>query len=318
MNIVNITETYLEDCLTIAKKQYRKECESVEALYEESYEKELFQRLEIPCAEGSGIVCLNENHVCGYLIVDRTLLDVKVDYINIPVWGYGIAGNQRRKVMSFMFQFLAKKVMNSNSKVQFNVKIYAHDREIISYFTLCQFGIICTDAIRTTLTTICPKKEVYCKEISNPEILDRKEQILKLYGLLVKHLQQSPVFYPGKEFTDEIYMQYILCDTTRMFAAFDGEEIIGIMDASIDKECFLLNSDKIYNVGDIYVEEAYRGKSAAQSILQYANNILKEEGAEKLWVEHGTANPNAAGFWDKYFENFTYTFVRDVINIVNK
>lgn len=312
MYIIKISEAHLDACLMIAKKQYLKECENVEALYEENYEKELIQRLKSHCTKGNGIVCLDENHVCGYLIPDREIVEDKLDDITFPVWGYGVDYSNRSKIISFMFQYFAEKVMDINSKVQFSIKIYAHDSEVLSYFSYCQFGFLCTDAIRSTSDTIYPISKVYCKELTKEEIIDKKSEILKLYRRLVEHLQHSPVFYPGKEFTNEIYMQYILCDATRMFATFDGTKIMGIMDASIDKDCFLLNSDIIYNVGDIYVEEAYRGKAVAQSLLQFVNNTLIKEGVKKLWVEHGTANPNATGFWDKYFENFTYTLVRDI------
>lgn len=82
----------------------------------------------------------------------------------------------------------------------------------------------------------------------------------------------------------------------------------------MDNERFLLNHKRVYNVGDIYVEEGSRGKLMAQALLIYVNNTLMEENVEKLWVEHGngTANPNATGFWDKYFENYTYTLVREI------
>lgn len=35
MNIIKITDDHLGACMVIAKKQYLKECESVDALYEE-------------------------------------------------------------------------------------------------------------------------------------------------------------------------------------------------------------------------------------------------------------------------------------------
>lgn len=314
MEIIKVSEAHLEACWTIAKKQYLKECESVEELFEEDYEKELIQRLKLPCTKGNGIVCLDGTQVCGFLIVDKEIESETVDYISLLAWGYGVEYDNRSKIMSLMFQYFASRIMTINNKVQFNVKIYAHDREVLSYFVLCQFGILCTEAISKT-ANIGFNSEINYKELSKRDILHRRSDILTLYRCLVKHLQQSPVFYPGKEFTDEVYLQYIFSDTTRLFAAFNGDEIIGMMDASVDKECFLLNNDNEYNVGDLFVLEAYRGKKVAQSLLQYVSNTLAEEGVKKMWVEHGTANPNATGFWDKYFKNYTYTLVRDIEKI---
>ncbi len=314
MEINKVSEACLEACFAIAKKQYLKECESVEELFEENYEIELYHRLKLHCTKGHGIVCFDGAQVCGYIITDREIENDTFDYISIPVWGYGVEQVNRSKIMCFMFQILASRTMAINNKVQFNVKIYAHDKEVLSYFVLCQFGILCTDAISRTANNIVEISEINYKELSKKDILHRRADILTLYRSLVKHLQQSPIFYPGKEFTDEVYLQYIFSDTTRLFAAFNEDEIIGMMDASVDKECFLLNNDTIYNVGDLFVQEAYRGKKIAQSLLEYVRSTLFEEGVKKLWVEHGTANPNATGFWDKYFKNYTYTLVRDIMS----
>ncbi|MFC1949352.1 GNAT family N-acetyltransferase [Chloroflexota bacterium] len=57
---------------------------------------------------------------------------------------------------------------------------------------------------------------------------------------------------------------------------------------------------------------AYRGKRIAQGLLQYASDILMEDNYKRLWVEHGTTNPNALRFWDKYFTRFTYTLTRSI------
>ena len=37
---------------------------------------------------------------------------------------------------------------------------------------------------------------------------------------------------------------------------------------------------------------------------------LQKDGVERLFVTHGTINPNARGFWDKYFMNYSYTLTR--------
>ncbi len=65
-------------------------------------------------------------------------------------------------------------------------------------------------------------------------------------------------------------------------------------------------------MGDVYVIPEYRGSMVAQSMLNYLSNSLAREGVQRLWVEHGTANPNARGFWNKYFIPYTYTMIRDI------
>lgn len=53
----------------------------------------------------------------------------------IPVWGYGALGNHRETILSRLFQKVAKEVY-SNKKVHFEIKLYAHDENIIRFFSL--------------------------------------------------------------------------------------------------------------------------------------------------------------------------------------
>ena len=50
----------------------------------------------------------------------------------------------------------------------------------------------------------------------------------------------------------------------------------------------------------------------AKVMLDYVSDILAKADAHRLWVENGTANPNARGFWNKYFTTYGYTMIRDI------
>ena len=84
------------------------------------------------------------------------------------------------------------------------------------------------------------------------------------------------------------------------------------MDASKNGNSFITDHSDYYNVGDIYVKRRYRGQLIAQKLLQHVNDVLRHEGISHLWVEHGTANPIARRFWNKYFTIYSYTSIRDI------
>lgn len=68
------------------------------------------------------------------------------------------------------------------------------------------------------------------------------------------------------------------------------------------------------NVGEIYVMPQYRGTKLSEQLLNMAIKRAKQAGYVYMWVEHGTANPNARGFWNKYFETYQYELTR-VVNM---
>lgn len=47
-------------------------------------------------------------------------------------------------------------------------------------------------------------------------------------------------------------------------------------------------------------------------LLLAAGRYEYDRGSRALWVEHGTANPNAVGFWNRYFDSYCYSMVRDI------
>lgn len=99
---------------------------------------------------------------------------------------------------------------------------------------------------------------------------------------------------------------------THVYIAEKDNRIIGLMDAIREENSFITNDESCFNVSDIFVIEEYRGNWIAKELLSYVNDTLRDKGIRQLWVEHGTANPNARGFWNKYFSTFSYTLVRDI------
>lgn len=67
---------------------------------------------------------------------------------------------------------------------------------------------------------------------------------------LTEHLRKSPIFYPGEEFTEEVYKDYLLDKDTRFFIYEIKDEIIGIIDASKNGNSFITDHDNYYNVSD--------------------------------------------------------------------
>lgn len=181
-------------------------------------------------------------------------------------------------------------------------------------YVLNKFGILCTDAIRMSDSPICeePDEEYSYKELTKEEIDIKADFLLDLWRKLVQHLGMSPTYYPGNEFTDSVFLEYVHDESTRVFVVKDSENIIGMIDVSKDSNSFVTMEKDIMNVGDLYLKKEFRGRNISSQLLLYVNNTLKKEGVKRLWVENGTTNPTAQRFWGKYFNQFTYTLTRKI------
>lgn len=61
-----------------------------------------------------------------------------------------------------------------------------------------------------------------------------------------------------------------------------------------------------------YVNPKYRGFGLAEKLLRFSEQIAIAKGYKYMWDEHGTANPNARGFWKKHFQTYSYELIRTI------
>lgn len=310
MKIIKTDMKYFEETVSIAFETYKNEC-TYTSLINNCSKDDIADAMKEAFQKKQGFMCLENGKLAGYLVYDGLWNDDGMLWCNIPLWGYGAEHENRAKIVSMLFQSLADKLFKEQ-KVHFEVKIYAHDKDIITLFSFMQFGIECEEDIRCISEKIKCSSNVNVMELDKAEIQNKWNEIWAILKKLVEHLQRSPVFYPGKEFTEDVYKEFLLDESTRLCAAEKEGQLIGIMTASKDGNSFINNNAAYFNIGDIYVEPEYRGKMIAQQMLKHFSEVLEKEGVKKLWVEHGTANPNARGFWNKYFTAYSYTMIREI------
>ena len=316
MLFTRLEKKYHNKLLNLAIKNYRKEQERTTALFDTDYRNELSNCIDLLIDKKLGSVAIDNNRVTGYLafsnISDEHTMNIRK--ASSPVYGYGIEdGYDRAKIISMLFEDASVKLLEKNVG-SYEIKVYANDKDVISSYVLNQFGILCTDTIKRIETPISNTfSDGYTYyEFNKQELFDNKNTLLSMWSKLVSHLRKSPTFYPGLEFTNSVYWGHINNPATRVFVIYKNGKIIGVIDVSNDSNCFINEDKYTVNVGDLFIEKEYRGKNLAQELLQYVSNKLIKEGYKRIWVEHGTTNPNALRFWDRYFSRFTFTLTRQI------
>lgn len=208
---------------------------------------------------------------------------------------------------------MAEEVLKDGA-VQFQIHLYAHDQEALNLFSMMQFGYISEKGILKIDNENQCFNDIYTiKTLTKYEVEERWDEIWNLTNAIVNHLKQAPIFYPGNEFTEEVYKAFFMDPETSLHVAFSEEnKMIGMIESNSESDVFASQNTKSVNVGEIYVMPAYRRSTLSKALLQFAIQYEKEHGAEYLWVQHGTANPNARGFWNKYFTTYQYELVRKI------
>ncbi len=301
-------KNYSKEIIRIAYEHYKREISSLERVPVQSsevFEKYLNDKLN----EINGLVYLENGACLGYLLYNNWQEDAEL-YCRIPEWGHGADGEKRAKIMSYLFQTLAEEFVGEKP-VNFSVNLYAHDVEMQRLFSFMEFG---TQAE----AGICRLEETADASIDKIKVLQKAElenrwgEVWSLLSQLVNHLKKSPVFYPGEEFTEEVYKEFFTDEGTRVYVAEDKNKIIGLIASNPDELLPVFAVGESANVGEVFVLPEYRGQKIAEELLSYAKRDLRQSNYRYAWVEHGTANPNARYFWNKYFSTYRYEMIRRI------
>ena len=250
-----------------------------------------------------------EQGILYYSLKSRNGLQV----CSVPVYGYYASSE---KALSKLFCKLSEEIVG-NGDTQFQINLYAHDTEALTLFSMMQFGYMYEEGrLKVDNHTHCFSDEYTLKTLTKQEIEKHWDEIWELTNAIVTHLKQAPVFYQGNEFTQQVYKAFFMDSDTSLHAAFSkNHKMIVIIESNLESDLFAFQNTKSVNVGEIYVVPEYRGSSLSTDLLHYAVDYEKQRGAEYLWVGHGTANPNARGFWNKFFKTYMYQLVRKIEKI---
>jgi len=179
---------------------------------------------------------------------------------------------------------------------------------------MSNFAMNFTEVVRSTNSPVNAKTLPYIfKEINKNELFQYRADIIEFYRNLINHLRSSPVFYPCNEFLPiEDRFNDFLSDGMRIFGAFDGAKLIAMVGSEPPDVFYASEDSSAMNLTDLFVAPDYRRNGIAAALLEFANNELRKSGIQRLFVTHGTINPTARGFWDKYFTNYSFTLTRQI------
>jgi ribosomal protein S18 acetylase RimI-like enzyme len=306
-----LSEKYIEDAVKIAQAQYNMEQKHIEALYEKTYKDILTASLKDIFKSRYGAVAVEGGKVLGYLSfwggINGQFGNVKGSFS--PMFANAYEGENRGKIASLLFQHASEEMIKEEF-LSYAICAYSHDTEVMTALTMNGFGIRCSDAIRNIdkplniqINTNYSYEEIHYSKAGS---------LLSLKNSLARHLRKSPTYLPNEEFSEESFIEMCYKRQSRFFVVKDKSEIIGYFEIKNDGETFITEEPDYLHICGAYLKENYRGKNILQSLLSFVLEILKNDGIKRLGVDCETINPTALRFWGKYFDSYTYSFVRRV------
>jgi len=302
---------YIDEAVELAVREYKNECANNNQLLVRNYRDKLKDLISDIFSSKYGLVAIEGGSLVGYLMFlggfEGQFGNVKGSFS--PLFGSAFAGKSRGKTASLLFQNVSK-IMIEDGIFSFAICKYAHDKEIAESLVLNGFGIRCSDAIRN-LSNV---NELKIDSGSRYEEISYQKAniLLSLKNKLIKHLNNSPIYLLSAQFTDEQFAKLCEKRKSRFFVAYAGDKPIGYIEVERDAETFISEDSEMLNICGMYVDCKYRNDLVAKELLAYTIQRVANEGTRYIGVDCETLNPTAFRFWSKYFESYTYSFIRRI------
>lgn len=310
MEIVEFTENYITEARRLAAENYEEERAHVPTLpgiNEIPMEREL-------TANGLGTAAVEHGRLLGFWGCvgpwEREYGSL-ASGVFTPIHAHGAVQEGRAELYRRMYQALADKLVRRGIAYH-SISVYAHDTQALSGLFTYGFGMRCVDAVRDMKEVPVPggtAGTVVFRESGQTDF----PEIRKLRAGLGRHLGESPCFIMMDEDSIANWQQRKESGGVRMFTAWNGKEPVAYLEITDEGENFVTGGREVQNVCGAYCMPQYRGRGIMQMLVNYVMGVLQAEGYTKLGVDYESINPTAWGFWNKYFEAYTYSLTRRIV-----
>lgn len=308
MQIVDFTATHIEQAMNIAKQNYEHERGHVSALPRIDTVPELAWFAE----NGLGVAAFDGNKMIGFMCSVPPFSNAfgSTDAVGVfsPMGANGAIGENRAKVYARLYQAAGEKWVRAGA-TSHAVCLYAHDREVQEQFFRYGFGLRCVDAIRTVDEIDMKSCDGYTFSELAPELVLK---ILPLENMLIDFYIDSPFFMHREQSSEAEFLEEYENFKSIYFVAEHEGRIVAYIRAELDGETFIKNTPGYLHVKGAYCLPEHRSKGLNHNLMSMLMQKLKKMEYTRLGVDFESINPNAYGFWLKYFKAYTHSVVRRI------
>ncbi len=227
----------------------------------------------------------------------------------IPEWGHGAAAGHRAAIYRALYRAASAEWAAAGCEVH-AISLLAHDQEAREAWFWNGFGLAVVDGARTAVAL---DPEPRCNLSVRQARPEDAGVLSALDAEHVRHYASPPVFMtlPHPESAAD-FAAFMAQPKNSVWLAFDGAEPAGFMRfTGYDFDAVaVLVSDSAAFCNAAFVRPAYRGRGAGVGLLQAALRHYAGMGLRGLFTNFESFNPEAAGFWPRYFDLVCLSLMR--------
>ena len=264
--------------------------------------------------ENPGVAVMADNRLIAYMLTEIYFPFKGQNAVKVPEYGHASIPEDRDELYRLMYMNLAGEWAKKGKHIHI-IGHFAHDSVLKETLYQLGFGAFLSERLRD-FTPV---------NVDNEVNIVQEKDYRKLVDLHLEHYRyypESPIFiiHGHNEDTIEpdlkkhaeqrdIFLVYYEKDVP------SGYFILG--DSRLGHEGFLLQDTKSAQIKAAFVKPDIRHKGIGETLLCHAIKWSQENGFERLFVEHETANYYGGKFWNKHFDPYLYFSLRYIDNTID-
>jgi GNAT superfamily N-acetyltransferase len=306
--IVPFTQKYLEPAVALFIENYKNEQEHSPLLPSRVIdEPTLIHGVLQTKLANPGVVVVDQNHVLAYMVTGDQFLWKGQQAAIVLEYCHSAIMTKKRALYQRMYMYLAQEWVNNHIHLHL-IRHFAHDMILQETLYQLGFGAILAERLRDC-SAVDERQDV---------AISVEQDISKLITLQIEHNRyypKAPIFIQKPTEQQDVLaeLEAHAQQDDMFFVSYEQHEPCAYMivgESTIGGEGFLLEQTKTAQIKSAYARPELRGKGIGTALLQRALEWSQQQGYERVFVEHETANIYGGNFWCKYFTPYVYASMR--------
>jgi GNAT superfamily N-acetyltransferase len=314
-SLVPFTQDYLEPAVELFITSYKSEQAHSPLLPSRVIDDPAWIRgvLESKLAN-PGVVVVKQDRVLAYMLTGDHFQWKGQQAAIILEYGHSAVAAKKRAFYQRMYMHLAQEWVNSHIHLHL-IRHFAHDTILQETLYHLGFGAILAERLRDC-SPVAERQDV---------VIRVEQEVSKLITLQAEHHRyypQAPIFIQKPTDTQEVRAELEAhAQQGDVFLVYYEQDepcaylIVGT--STIGGEGFLLEQTNTAQIKSAFARPEVRGKGIGLALLQHAIAWSHQQGYERIFVEHETANIYGGNFWRSYFSPYLYASMRYIDTTLN-
>jgi GNAT superfamily N-acetyltransferase len=263
----------------------------------------------------SGVALFDKDKMLGYMTTSAKFTFKGQNAANILEYGHASIIEDKKHIYHMMYMKLAEEWILEGINLHI-ICHFAGDVILKEMLFNLGFGAILKEQLRKLNPVECNSNIKIVVEKDYTKLVDIQVEHMKYYPrspiLILKNSDKNSclnILQKHSKRDDKFLVYY---EENKPAAYF----IIG--ESAVEAEGFLLAKTNTAQVESAFSLPFTRGKGIGQALMNKSIEWAKENGYDRLFVEHETSNYFGGRFWNKYFNPYLYVSMRYIdVNIVS-